>query len=80
MCLEISPSMCYLIDSAEDPKDLCINLDRYFGKHSEVHSSNMERKYETSSICSLSQDVSPSFLSNEVVQDEEFVDSLTFGS
>ena len=33
ICLALSPSLCYLIGSAEYPKDLRTKLDRIIGKH-----------------------------------------------
>ena len=40
ICLALSPSLRYLIDSAEYRKDLWTKLDRTFGKHNEGHNSN----------------------------------------
>ena len=38
----LSPSLHYLIGSAEYPKDLLKKLDRTFGKNNEDHNSNLE--------------------------------------
>ena len=37
ICLAFSPSLHYLIDYVEYPKDLWRSLDIYFGKHNEDH-------------------------------------------
>ena len=47
ICLVISPSMCYLIDYVEYPKDLLTELDRTFSKHNEDHYRNLEIKTNT---------------------------------
>ena len=47
ICLAFSPSLCYLIDSAEYPRDFWTELDRTFGKHNEDHYSNLERTPST---------------------------------
>ena len=70
ICLAISPSMRYLIDSIEYPKDLWTTLDKVFGKNNEDPSSYVEST-SMSSIISLSQDLSSSKVSNEVKHDEE---------
>ena len=70
ICLAISPSMRYLIDSVEYPKDLWTTLDRVFGKDNEDPSSYVESA-SSSSIISLSQDVSTSIVSDEVDHEEE---------
>ena len=67
--LVFSPSLCYLIDSAEYPKDLWIELDRIFGKNNEDHSSNLESTPNTTRF--LSSKVSASIRSNKVIQDVE---------
>ena len=69
ICLAISPSMRYLIDSVEYPKDLWIELDRTFGKKNEDHYNNLERTLITTRV--IYSKVSASILSDEVVQDEE---------
>ena len=40
--LTLSPSLLYLIGSAEYPNDLWTKLDRTFGKHNEDHNRNLE--------------------------------------
>ena len=42
ICLALSPSLRYLIGSAEYPKDLWTKLDRTFGKHNEYHNNNLD--------------------------------------
>ena len=54
ICLAISPSMCYPIDSVEYPKDLLTSLDRVLGKHNEDYYNYVERTYSYS-MNSLSQ-------------------------
>ena len=39
--LAFSPSLCYLIDFVEYPKDLWTELDKTFGKHNEDHYRNL---------------------------------------
>ena len=70
MCLAISPCMRYLIDSIDSPKDLWTTLDRVLGKDNEDPSSYMESA-SSSSMISLSQDVSASIVSNDVDHEEE---------
>ena len=70
MCLVISPSMRYVIDSVKYPKDLWKRLDRAFGKHNEDHSINLERTPITSSSFLPSKFLASS-LSSEVVKDEQ---------
>ena len=67
--LGISPSMRYLIDSIEYPKDLWKTLDRVLGKHNDNPSSNLESS-SSSSMIALSQYVSVSTVFDEVVHDE----------
>ena len=67
--MAISPSLRYLIDSAEYPKDLQTELDRTFGKHNENYYSNLESTPRTTRV--LYSKFSASTLSDEVVQDEE---------
>ena len=69
ICTTFSPILCYLIDSAEYPKDLWREIDRTFGKHNEDHSRKLEISSNTSSRVIPSK-LSASSLSNEVVQDE----------
>ena len=75
ICLALSPSLCYLIGSAEYPKDLWTKLDRTFGKNNEDHNSTLEITSSTTRF--LYSKVSTSNLSDEVVQDEEEVESST---
>ena len=69
ICLAISPCMCYLIDSVYYPKDLWTTLDRVLGKDNEDPSSYVESS-SSSSMISLSQDVSSYKVSDEVEHDE----------
>ena len=70
ICLYISPSMWYLIDSGKYPKDFWTTLDRVLGKDNEDPSSYVESA-SSSSMISLSQDVFASTVSNEVDHAEE---------
>ena len=70
MCLAISPSMHYLVDYADYPKDLWTKLDRDLSKHNKDHSRNLESAHSTS-VVSLFQDVLTSTVSEEFVHDEE---------
>ena len=74
-CLVFSPSLQYLIDSAEYPKDLQTSLDRTFGKHNEDHYSNLESTPKTTRF--IYSKVLASTLSDEVVQDEQEEESST---
>ena len=71
ICLAISPCMCYLIDSVYYPKDLWTALDRVLRNDNEDPSSYVEST-SSSSMISLSQDVSASTVSDEVDHEEEF--------
>ena len=62
--------MRYLIDSVDYPKDLWTTLDRFLGKDNEDPSSYVESA-SSSSMLSLSQDVSASIVSDEVDHEEE---------
>ena len=62
--------MRYLIDSIDSPKDLWTTLDRVLGKDNEDPSSYVESA-SSSSMISLSQDVSASTVSDEVDHEEE---------
>ena len=73
--MAFSPSLCYLIDSDEYPKDLWIELDRTFGKHNEDHYRNLKSTLRTTRV--IYSKVSTSTLSDEVVQDEEEAESST---
>ena len=63
--------MHYLIDSIDYPKDLWTKLDIVLGKDNEDPSSYMESA-SSSSMISLSQDVSASIVSDEFDHEEEF--------
>ena len=79
ICLSISPCMHYLIDSVDYPKDLWTILDRVLGKDNEDPSSYVESA-SSSSMISLSQDVSTSTVSDEVDHEEVTIaidDSIT---
>ena len=71
--LVVSPSLCYLIDSAEYPKDLWIELDITFRKHNEDYYRNLEIKFITTRV--IYSKFSASTIFDEVVQDEEEVES-----
>ena len=73
--LALSPSLRYLIGSTEYPKDLWTKLDRTFGKHNEDHNSTLEITSSTTRV--LYSKISASTLSDEVVQDEEEVETST---
>ena len=75
ICLALSPSLRYLIGSAEYPKDLWTKLDRTFGKHNEDHNSTLEIKSITTRV--LYSKFSATTLSDEVVQDEDEAKSST---
>ena len=79
ICLAISPCIHYLIDSVDYPKDLWTTLDRVLGKDNEDPSSYVESA-SSSSMISLSQDVSTSTVSDEVDHEEVTIaidDSIT---
>ena len=61
--------------SAEHPKDLWTRLDKTFGKHNEDHNSTLDITASTTRF--LHSKVSATTLSNEVVQDEDEVESST---
>ena len=65
ICLAFSPSLRYLIDSA----DLQTELDRTFGNHNEDYYRNLESTFKTTRV--IYSKFSASTLSDEVVQDEE---------
>ena len=75
ICLAFSPSLHYIIDFAEYPKDLWIELDRTFGRHNEYHYINFESTPRTKIF--IYSKVSASTLSDEAVQDEEEAESFT---
>ena len=64
-----SPSLRYVMESAEYPKDLWTELDRTFGKHNEDIYSNLGSTFRTTRV--IYSKFSVSTLSDEVVQDEE---------
>ena len=68
ICLALSPSLYYLIDSAEYPKNFWPILDRTFGKHNEDHYMTLEITPSTTRV--LYSKFLASTLSDEVVQDE----------
>ena len=68
MYMAISPSMLYLKRLVRNPKDLWKILDRTFGMIDEDNNSTLESTSSTISILDL--EISPSTLSDEVVQDE----------
>ena len=72
ICEAFSPSLHYLIDSGEYPKDLQTKLDRTFGKHNEDHNGNLDiTQYDKIYYSKFSS----STLFDEVVQYEEEVES-----
>ena len=75
ICVALSPRFYYFIDSVEYPKDIWTELDRTFEKHNEDHYGNLERTPNTTRL--IYSKVSPSILFDEVVQDEEEVESST---
>ena len=70
-----SPSLRYLIDSAEYLKDLWTELDINFRKHNEDHYRNLESTPNTTRF--ISSKLSAFILSDEFVQDEEEAESST---
>ena len=76
ICLALDDSLYYLnLGSTEYPKDLQTKLDRTFGKHNDDHNRILEITSNTTRV--LYSKVSSSTLSDEVVQDEEEVESST---
>ena len=69
IALALSPSLCYLSRSIEDPKELWTRLDRTFGMIDEDHNRTLESILKA--IIILNPKFSSSTLSDEVVQDEE---------
>ena len=61
IALALSPSLYYLIGSAEYPKDLWTKLDRTFGKYNEDHNSTLEITSSTTRV--LHSKISASTLS-----------------
>ena len=74
ICLAISLSMLYLIDSVEYPKDLWTTLDRVLGKHNEDPSNYVESA-SRSSMTTLSQVVLASTVSDKYIHEEEIAES-----
>ena len=64
-----------LIDFAEYPKNLWTKPDRTFRKHNEDYYSNLESTFRTTRV--LYSKLSAYTLFNEVVQNEEEVESST---
>ena len=75
ICLALSPSLRYLIGSAEYPKEVWTKLDITFGKHNEDHNNTLEITSSTTRV--LYSKFSASTLSDEVVQDEHEAKSST---
>ena len=73
--LALSPSLRYLIGSAEYPKDLWTKFDGTFGKDNEDHNSTLEITSSTTRV--LYSKFSTSTLFDEVVQDEEEAESFS---
>ena len=73
--LALSPSLYYLIGSAEYPKEVWTKLDRTFGKHNEDHNSTLEIIANTTRV--IYSKFSASTLSDEDVQDEEEAETST---
>ena len=73
--MAFSPSLRYLIDSTEYPKDLQTGLDRTFGKHNEDNYSTLEIIPNNKRV--IYSKLSTSTLSDEFVQDEEEAKSST---
>ena len=69
ICLAFSPSLRYLIDSIEYPKDIWIELDRTFGNHNDDHYRNLESTPNTKIY--LYSKLLASILLDEVVRYEE---------
>ena len=75
ICLALSPSLHYLIGSAEYPKDIWTKLDRTFAKHNEKHNITLEITSSTTRF--IYSKFLASNLFDEVVQDEEEAKSST---
>ena len=75
IALGLSPSLCYLSRSIEDPQELWTRLDKTFGMIDEDHNSTLDSTYKT--IIILDPKISTSTLSDEVVQDEEEAEAST---
>ena len=70
MCLAIPPTMRYLLDSVDYPFELWINLDEALGMQQE-NVSYMERNQIGISLCFFPPIILASYISQEVVQNEE---------
>ena len=70
MCLDIPPTMRYLLDFAEYPFELWINLDEDIGMQKE-DVSYMESKKMGTSLCVLPPMISASYISQEAIRNEE---------
>ena len=68
MCLEISPNIHHLIDSAEYPFELWKNLDKAFGLQ-EIEDEAWSEPNISSCSLSLSQDLLASTFSDEFDND-----------
>ena len=68
MGLPVSPSLHFLIDSKEYPKDLWTKLDRTFRKHNEDYYRNLGSTFRTTRF--IYSKLSAGTLSDEVVLDE----------
>ena len=75
IALALDDSLCYLICSAEYPKEIWTILDRTFGKHNEDHNSTLEITSNTKIF--LYTKSLASTLSDEVFQDEDEAKSST---
>ena len=77
ICMDFwrSPSLRYLNDFAQSPKDLQTKIDRTFGKHNEDIYSNLESTFRTTRV--PYSKVLAFTLFDEVVQDEEEAESST---
>ena len=73
--LALSPSLYYLICSAEYPKEVWTKSDRTFGKHNEDDNSTLDITSSTTRV--LHSKLSATTLSDEVVQDEDEAESYT---
>ena len=73
--MALDDSLYFVIDFPGYPKELWTQLDKNFGKHNEDHNSNLEITASTTRV--LHSKFSATTLSNEVVQDEDEVESST---
>ena len=70
-----SPSLCYLIESTEYPKDLWIELDKTLREHNEDIYSNLGSTFRTTRF--IYSKFFASTLFDEFFQDEEEAESST---